>query len=569
MEHLKQRRFVFLLLAIAVVVTSALRFLQFGDLDPRMDQASFAVWIQDFLESERFLPLADTGDTFVQALKADEGSALNVLLRRIYVVHDHIFVTVSFVWFALWSLVFGVGMEGQIAISIVSGTLAIGVLAWLPLSGARGGDAVDRNWAILTSAAVFLFGVGNGFLNVFSALGVHNAGLLGLAIAILGTQNWLWALREKGPSGTGFRDLAIVMAAQAVAFYSHYTVVFLLPLATVLAIALMPGQSAFVKRRAVFVYGLAGLLCALPFFALVAVAQPAAQTDQDVLSRLLWVLTQEGYSAGDFLHRAARWWSTMAEMGSPAGLLMGICGCVMLAVRERAALPISLIIVHFLVGLTLPGFTQYDRTGTYAVLVLCLGAGWFSVSAIRYVILGLRYSDRRKAILAGSALGLALTIHGVHEFSRIVQPNRIVAWRGLIVNAGNTDRFVNHLQLLLPGNALFFAWDYRLWYTVRALSPRIRAQTRQLRPLESYMREHSAGRLQSYVKERGMRFPRDVPLYFLVPKSVANQVPNFAVSVMGPKGLALRKEVATRPVKTLTRWYGGLWFENFILYAVP
>lgn len=83
----------FLIAAIAVV--SFVRFEQFGQIQPRMDQAAFAVLIQDIVESERMFPIVRDGQSVVAALKADESNVLSVFLRRIYVAQDHIFQTVS------------------------------------------------------------------------------------------------------------------------------------------------------------------------------------------------------------------------------------------------------------------------------------------------------------------------------------------------------------------------------------------------------------------------------------------------------------------------------------------
>ena len=146
-------------------------------------------------------------------------------------------------------------------------------------------------------------------------------------------------------------------------------------------------------------------------------------------ARLIWILTREGYELADLARRVARWWMTMSDLASPAGLLLGIGGCVLLMVREKAVLPICLLAAHFFAGLILPGFNQYNRTGSYAVMVLCLGAGWFSMSIVRDVIVGWRNGACRKAGLAGLFLAVALTVHGIQEFGQIAQPKRVNAWR--------------------------------------------------------------------------------------------------------------------------------------------
>lgn len=93
-------------------------------------------------------------------------------------VHDHIFVLLSVAWFAILSAIFGWDMLGHVAISIISGTLAAAVIAWLPW--VRSGENERRSIALAPwiTGAIFVFAADNGYLGLFSALGVHNVGRL-------------------------------------------------------------------------------------------------------------------------------------------------------------------------------------------------------------------------------------------------------------------------------------------------------------------------------------------------------------------------------------------------------
>jgi len=54
---LGSKRLVFPALMAGIIFVSLIRYAQFSELDPRMDQASFAVWVQDLIEAPRLLEL--------------------------------------------------------------------------------------------------------------------------------------------------------------------------------------------------------------------------------------------------------------------------------------------------------------------------------------------------------------------------------------------------------------------------------------------------------------------------------------------------------------------------------
>ncbi len=565
-----RRHLVLLTLAIAVIAVTVFRYANYPNLQPRMDQASFTVWLQDLIEAPRLFPLVEGHESFQSALMRDENSSLNILLRRIYVVHDHVFVMLSLAWFAIWSMFLGWELAGQIAISVLSGTLAIAVVAWLPWvrrPGANTGE--DPSRAAWISAAIFAFGAVNGYLSFFSALGVHNVGLLGLAFAVLATQSWLWRWQADDRLWPTLRMVATLAIAQSVAYYTHYTSVFLLPLATVLIIAFAPQRRKAAKIRALTAFIAAGIVSALPFLIVVLVARPETATDQDAFSRLIWILSQEGYSAADLQLRIVRWWSTMADYGSPTTLFLGLGGCLFLALREKAALPAALILVHFLASLWLPGFSQFNRTGSYALLILVLGAGWFAVVCAGMAITAWKPGERSKAAVIGSLLAFLIVSHASTETQRIADPHRISGWRHLLLHPGDDVRFVREVEALVPRQSALLPWDYRLRYAIRVQSQRLRGETRTLRPFESFIRELETGNLKSYAKKHGLHIPTDSPIYLLVPSQFEPRLFALAGPIFGPDGLQAREEVKLQRVKTLI-WKRSLSPSGELgLYVIP
>jgi hypothetical protein len=563
------KRLVLLALVAGIIFVSLIRYAQFSELDPRMDQASFAVWVQDLIEAPRLLPNTADETGFKEALIRDENSALNILLRRLYVVHDHIFVVLSLAWFTAWTTVFGWDMPGQVAISIISGTLAAAVIAWLPW--VRGGENQRRSIALAPwiTAAIFAFASANGFLGLFSALGVHNVGLLGLACGLVATQSWLWRWQDDRQLWPGWIGIFSLVGPQAVAFYTHYTSVFLLPMATAVVLAASTIRPVSARWRAVLSYAGAGLLTAIPFFALTLIARPEIDTDQDALSRLAWVLSQDGYSPAELWLRVSRWWTTMADYSTSAGLAMGLGGCIVLAFKEKAFLPLSLISVHLLISVMIPGFSQLDRTGSYAVLVLCMGAGWLVVVSVDVAIAAWRNHGRPRAV--GIFVGLTLLVAGQFgiEAERLTNPASVSSWSYLLHYPGEDRRLVRTVEKAMPEGSLFFAWDYRLEYAIRVLSERLRGETRTLRPVESYIREHEAGRLNRYTKKHGMHLPSGTPIYLLVPDRFESRLRAMAGPVFGPGGLEIRTDVKLQRVKTLNWKHGLPPSDEYGLYVIP
>lgn len=172
----------FLTLTIILIF---IRFAVLGDAEPRADQGSIIVWIQDLRQSLRFWPVDHADAGFVEKLITDEHSFLNILIRRIYLAQDHIFVLLSVAWFYLLSFPLGVSAEAQILASIIAGTLALSVFAVIPLSfRGRMEHKFSTETAWITVAAFILLAA-SSYLYLYSVIGIHNVGLLGFAISIV------------------------------------------------------------------------------------------------------------------------------------------------------------------------------------------------------------------------------------------------------------------------------------------------------------------------------------------------------------------------------------------------
>ena len=258
----------------------------------------------------------------------------------------------------------------------------------------------------------------------------------------------------------------------------------------------------------------------------------------------------------------------MADFMSPVGLVLGLAGCLLLAFKTHAVLPLALVGVHFFVGLMVPGFNQYNRTGAYAVIVLCLGMGWSLAFAFErvYVI----WRERRNLLVGLSGLGLvlAVTTHATYEWQRLAEPARIPAWRQVTLVQGKMRPFVSHLESLVPEGALFLAWNYNMSHRIRTLSARFRRETRRLRPFQSLVREQETGRLRSYVSERQLQFAANQPIFMLIAEHDASRVLDKAKAIFGPEGLDLRRSIEPQQVATLPWHWATPKAVNYDLFVI-
>ncbi len=82
------------LLSLLVWATES-RVQSFRNLDPRIDQATFAQWVRDLRSCDRVLPVPRPNEAIHEALQRDNRSTIAVLLKPVVLAPVHLFTTVS------------------------------------------------------------------------------------------------------------------------------------------------------------------------------------------------------------------------------------------------------------------------------------------------------------------------------------------------------------------------------------------------------------------------------------------------------------------------------------------
>jgi len=552
------------------VVFSAWRVYQFADLEPRTDQAFTTAWARSLIHAERLFPDDLEGAGFVERLAADEDSLLNILLRQIALANDLIFTVVSLAWFAVLTVPFGGSMPAQVVASIVAGGLAVATVSALPFLRAQGGPPPERGPPVEAVGLLCLvLAFGSSFLNLFSAMGFHNFGVFMLIAGVVAAERWMARFEQRDPRAEAWRSLAIIVAVHGVACYSHYTNVFLLPPATVLLLIANRGWSPAARLRVSAFYG-AGIVLFLAPAIVLAVLSPAAGHEgaaQDFMTRLVWVFSQEGNSPHDWLRRAGGWFSTMATMTSAPALVMGLVGLVAMARRQELRLPLLVVALHFLLGVAMSGFTQYNRTGAYAIPFLFLGMAWSLVWCWRALYRSVKAPLRRPVAVA--AIGAVLALHLAVQLPGFADPAKVPMWSHFVRQSAGFRSVVKDVEQAIPAGAVLIAWDYPLVHRFRSLSQRAWTDYRIVRPAESLVREHRAGRLREYLS----RFRIDIPdqsAVFVFAKATRfdDALKNAFLSVFGGDGFGWSRIPAFQVVKPMEWQSRGHTVADFVLYRV-
>lgn len=519
----------FLTLTIILIF---IRFSVLGDAEPRADQGSIIVWIQDLRQSLRFWPVDHADAGFVEKLITDEHSFLNILIRRIYLAQDHIFVLLSVAWFYLLSFPLGVSAEAQILASIIAGTLALSVFAVIPLSfRGRMEHKFSTETAWITVAAFILLAA-SSYLYLYSVIGIHNVGLLGFAISIVITQLWLSGISMAPPETrrqVDIRALVLLLLGQSLAIYAHYTTVFLLAPATFASLLFIRHVEASFRKRIVFFYVAGVIVIFLPavVWGVISASLGPHHGDQGFATRLIWVLTQEGYSAAELLRRVMRWGHVVSGSLSWPIVFAGVVGVIGIARRLGNAFLFFLVGIHFLVGILMPGFNQYDRTGAYVLPILIVGAAWLFVVASNAAISAWR-SDRpsvwfRYAVPTGVVM--AIVLHGFFEIARFSNDVTILHWGTVIQRHVGVRRMAKDFHKKLPQGSVVVPWNYKVSHMFKMFRDDTPNSPYYLRTLVSLHRELKNNNIQQYLKRRGIRIPEGTPVYILAPEKFELGIP--------------------------------------------
>jgi len=559
---------------LAVAVLISLRVSDLGGMEPRADQASVMVWVQELIDAERWWPRERPGEPLVERLIGDEKSVANIILRRVYVVQDHIFVGLSLAWFWVMGLVLGAGVSAQITASIIAGSLALALFALAPvLSRGALRDAVP---VPETAFALMVLGLGatSSFLHLFSAAGIHDVGLLGLAVGLIGTQAWISRLPPDTVVVTlraAWPGLLWALLAQGVAYYSHYTTVFLLPAATALAILTLPGWQFQARLKLLAYYGAGVVVLFAPALVLIVAGGLVIHTeqDQDFLTRLYWVFSQGGNAPADFWRRAVGWWQAHAGILSPGLVGLGLFGIIGMASRDGLRLPLYLLASHWTVSIVMSGFTQYDRTAAYSTPLFLMGAAWALVWGICHA----RRAWRREAnrLIGGALLPLVLAavlvLHYQREAPRLADYHKVEIWAMYTRSDGQFLDAVAEIEALVPEASVVIPWDYKISHLFRALSSRARADLTVIRPVQSLRRELAAGTLKSYLKRRRIDLSEAGRAYVLAPRNLAGEAGDLT-EVFGQQGFGWPAPVSVAPLLGLGPWQAGGRVDELTLYRV-
>jgi len=557
------------LVGIAVLF-SALRVYQFADLEPRTDQAFTTAWARSLIHAERLFPQDLEGAGFVERLTADEGSLLNILLRQIALANDLIFTVISLAWFTVLTLPFGGSMPAQIAASIVAGGLALVIAAALPtLREPKGPVPGGRPPPVAVGLVFVVLAFGSSFLNLFSAMGFHNVGVLMLVIGMVATERWMARFEASGLRPEAWRGLAFVVAVHGAACYSHYTIVFILPPATAFLLVSTGGWPAVGRLKALGFYG-AGIVFVLAPAVILADIAPGAGHEgaaQDFMTRLIWVFSQEGNSPLDWLDRAGRWFSTMAMVTSLPALVLGLIGLAAMARYQGMRLPLIVVFVHFLLGVVMSDFNQYDRTGAYAIPFVFLGLAWSLAWCWQVRRRGINGWLWRPAAVA--AIGAVLTFQIATQVPAFIDPGKVPLWATYVRQSDGFRRVVRDVEQVIPSRGVLIAWDYPLVHRFRSLSQRVWDDYRIVRPAESLVREQRAGRLHDYLS----RFRIDIPdqsAVFVFAKATRfdDGLKSVFLSVFGGDGFAWSRMPTLHVVKRMTWQSRGHTIADYVLYRV-
>lgn len=537
---------------IAAAIVSCLcglwRIQQFGNIELLGDEAFFTQWILRLVEADHFIPERTGEMGWLNALTRDEDSFLNIFLRQIYQAQTLIFIAVSTAFFALGSLAIGASMSGMVAISIWSSVIAIWLLALFPVLCRHGSSKKTLQIDVYAIGGLTLaLGCGNSFFNVFSVQGVHNTGVMFLMIAVLATQNWLNKVTVTQAVFADRWAAVLMFGVQLLAIYAHYTNVFIVAPATVVAILLDPSHPISTRVRLSAKYSGVILWAFVPALALMAIYSDTlggAMNDQTFSSIAeIFVLATDQSYAEKIRDQAVYWFQSLGRIFSIPGLILGIIGVMGCAWRDRLALPASIVVIHFLFGTFLPPFVQYDRTAAYVLPFLILGVAWVVIVTVRTAIE--RYRRRESRALASLALATAvmaaLAGHCVSEYRRLEDPKTVLRW-GTLIKEPVWRPMILQIEAMIPAGGVLIPWDYGLSHQVRSMSSRSGHDLTVLRPLQILIQRADLGTLRHYLDTRGVAISQTRPTFVLVWDNLTAEALNgYLERVAGPGGLGFAK----------------------------
>ncbi|HER26030.1 MAG TPA: hypothetical protein ENI69_02865 [Rhodospirillales bacterium] len=576
----RERRIYFAIILVLFAGIFAYRVFLFSDIEPRSDQAFFSWWVQGLAQADHALPTVGPGESYLVALERDDESFLHRLLRPIYGKSITIFTSVPLALRLTAAWVFGDGYGVQVVSSILAGSLIILAVGLFPVwtfrfhlrERGRGQTNRDMNSTALLAA---IFTAGASYLHYFSPWGNHNFGVLFLIIAAGATER---AIHSFESEQEGSRKVILLAALlQFTALYAHWTNVFLVPAATYIALVF----SAVPARRKIAIGGFylaALLIAALPFFSF---AINDLSRPDNPLGTTVWTLIGIAFDHGliEFVRgmgaRAFQWFENISAVFSVPGVILGLIGVTLLALRRRIFFPLALSIAHFLISITMALFIgAHFRTDLYVIPFLALGIAYI----VALGFFAIRDFSRNWKGLARAALGALIialaTQHLWRQVNRtgpagLIERENPEFWAAYFQGQGEIGPMAGEIDKILPERAVILTWGYGMQFFLRNYG--IERSGRKIEPtLLTLLPRFNNGALAGLIKRRGLSIAAGVPIFSLVDLG-ADQTDRETVrrgieNILGPAGFDLAAKVTLEP---RGRWrLSSSWPRDVALYRV-
>ena len=568
-----------LYVAIAMVFFTGLfvfRVVLFSDTEPSSDQAFFSWWVQGLSKAEHVFPSLRSGESFLVALERDEHSFLHRLLRPIHSKSVSIFTTIPLALRLIAAWVFGDGIEVQTISSIFAGTLIIIAIGLFPVQilWSRRDYLSSQNINGLALLTVIFIST-TYYFHYFSPLGNHNFGVLFLVLAVSATQQAICFLEEKHRVERGF--VIITLFLQFLAFYSHWTNIFLLPTSTLLVWAF---SSITIRRKTLIVgyYFTFLLIIASPFLLL---AVNDLGHSGNARSFTVWdlLLIAFGSGGGDYLEGVGisclQWFKNLTLILSDIGLGFGLLGTLILAIHQRIFFPLGLCVTHFLIAIMLPIFMgAHLRTDLYVLPFLILGLAYLVVLSFLSVLNFWRSRGGVALAMIGVVIIGASSNHLWQQMSKIglsdlVRQQNPEFWSSYYKGQGEVRPIAQKIDKILPESAVIFTWGYGMQFFVRNYG--IEDAGRKVMPsLLTLISRFDNSTLSSLIKRRDLSIQTGKSIYVIVDHEAdrvdRENLQNGITNILGPKGFEL---VGNANIELQRRWrLSSPWPREIAVYLV-
>ena len=565
-EIVDSKLLLFLVVCLATIICIIWRYNQFSSIGPFTDHAFYMQWIKRMVYADHFFPLQEMNKNWLQTLMVDSNSFCNIFFRQIYSSHPLIFTSISTLLFVIFSELIGASIQNQILISIIIATLSISILSSFPFIAFR--EQKERDFlfkSFLCTILTFLLLSLSSFLNIFSALGVHNFGIFFLIISSLINIYWLKVGSFQAPK----KITTLMIVGQVFAIYSHYTNVFLIPTSTFISILISLEKPISWRLKTSFNYFFITILLFLPILVILAffffgpVKVPFGNTFSAVASEVMISPTEIFLKITE---RIYFWFSFHSSVFSILGLSGSLLGLIHLAFRHDVLLPITITFCHFLSSVIIPAF-YLQKTGAYILPFLCLGLSWL-LTLILYELkkeFFPKKSLKLRSIIQIIALITVLLFHLSKEIPRLINPEKTI-WAQVLYIRSIWDPIVDVINKLLVNQEQFLGWNYPITNTVFSLIDQKKKTITWQRPLSTLDAEHKKKRLKEYITTRGLKWTQHQDSYLLVPGSIKYYVlKKILHNILGPNGFNLRQPFKVIRIKD---WHHPKHTQSFHLYMI-